>query len=85
MTEVPMEPLLGDRYLRMSRARIVASLKLAQRMPEEDFRHSWAQSDEDWFVTQVLHHAIVGGRWTSTWDVAIYIYAMFRHSECNMD
>ena len=80
-----MEPLLGDRYLRMSAARIAASLKLAHRMLEEDLRYRWTQSDEDWFVTQVLHHAIVGGRWTSTWDVAIYIYAMFRHSECNMD
>ena len=84
MTEVPMEPLLGDRYLRMSPARIAASLQLAKRMLVEDFRHSWTQSDEDWFVTQVLHERIVGGRWTSTWDVAIYIYAMFRHSECNM-
>ena len=36
--------------------------------------------------TEGLAHAQqIGGRWTSTWDVAIYIYAMFRHSECNMD
>ena len=43
------------------------------------------QQDEDWYVSVVRDYVARDDRWTSAWDMSVYIFAMFRDAERNMD
>ena len=54
-------------------------------MLEDDLRHRWTQEDEDWYISVLLDPISRDNRWCCAEDIAVYICAMFRHSENNMD
>jgi hypothetical protein len=43
------------------------------------------QQDEDWYVSVVRDYVARDDRWTSAWDMSVYIFAMFRDADRNLD
>ena len=43
------------------------------------------QQDEDWYVSVVRDYVARDDRWISAWDMSVYIFAMFRDADRNLD
>ena len=84
--------VLGDRIIarqharmRTTPARLASALRLAKQSLEETNRHRWTQEDQDLYISTLFDHIKRDGRWSCVEDVAVYICAMFRLVENNMD
>ena len=84
-----MDSLVGmdnaTMYVRATPARLAVALRLAKQCLEEDRGHRWTQHDEDWYISVVRDYVARDDRWTSAWDMSVYIFAMFRDADRNMD
>jgi hypothetical protein len=72
-------------YVRATPARLATALRLAKQCLEEDRGHRWTQQDEDWYVSVVRDYVARDDRWISAWDMSVYIFAMFRDADRNLD
>jgi hypothetical protein len=84
--------VLGDRInarqhfrMRVTPARLDSALRLAKQSLEETNRHLWTQEDQDLYISTLFDHIKRDVRWSCVEDVAVYICAMFRLAENNMD
>ena len=66
-------------------ARLASALRLAKQTLEETNRHRWTQDDQDCYISTLFDHIKRDNRWSCVEDVAVYICAMFRLAENNMD
>ena len=80
--------VLGDRIIarqhirmRVTPARLDSALRLAKQSLEETNRHRWTQEDQDLYISTLFDHSLT----SCVEDVAVYICAMFRLAENNMD
>ena len=72
-------------FVRVTPARLAVALRLAKQCLEEDLGHRWTQLDEDFYISVLRDPISRDNRWTSAWDISVYIFAMFRYAERNMD